>query len=132
MLVAFLRRQAVAEVERVGDAETEVLHVEIEGGLDVLHVEAEVAEPADAERALKAHAADDMVCRLCLVVHQASSRRFLRLSRLTIASRPDAHKKALQPDAQSGPARQNKSLVPALLAQFNRRNRGDGQLKEKG
>jgi len=69
VLALLFRRQAVAEIERVGDAEAKVLRVERARGVDVLHVEAEVTQPPDAEGAGHAHAADKKVRRLGLVVH---------------------------------------------------------------
>ena len=48
----------LGDVERIGDAETQPLAVEVEAGRRIGDVQAEVPEPADLERLREQHAAD--------------------------------------------------------------------------
>src|SRR5581483_4639166 len=55
---------ALAEVDRIGDAEAEQPAIEVLAALGIGDVDAEVPEAADAERPGHAHAADDVLFRL--------------------------------------------------------------------
>src|SRR5690606_13842328 len=55
VLSLFFRRQAMAEIEGIGDAEAETLRVEVARGVDIFDVETEVSEPADFEWPLHPH-----------------------------------------------------------------------------
>src|SRR5262249_33851708 len=83
-LVALLRRHALREIDRVGDAEAEQPAVEIPAALGVGDVDAEVPEAPDAERTRQLHSADEEMFGSRLsnafgLVHVSVPLRFLAL-----------------------------------------------------
>src|SRR5207237_4098848 len=80
---ALVFRQALREIERVGDAKAEQPAVEVAATLGVRDIHAEVAESPDAERARPAHAPEielGLHAPYCIAARTYSSRRRRRRS----------------------------------------------------